>query len=938
MRAIDLSFPKIKFNGTLRPSQEDVVSIANAQLQSGERRLHIVAPPGSGKTVLGLFLWAEVVRRPCLVLSPNSAIQSQWAARTDLFEIHDDRNIVSTDNETPGLLTSLTYQSVTMPARNNQSIESQAQQLWSDTLVEDQQAASESEAGLWIEDLRTNNFEYYSQRLASYEKKIRDEISRQGESLSTLHASSIATLERLAEKDVGLLILDECHHLLGHWGRVLSDATKLLDNPIIVGLTATPPDRGGKDPRDLERYDRFFGGIDFEVPVPAVVKDGFLAPYQDLVYFVRPSNDELQFVASADERLEELVAQLCQPISNDATAEKEGEGDQVLNLIEWTFETLKEMQLPTFQAKSWSQFSRRDPGFSLAGRQFLLSRNRELPDAIPRPSILELPEQVPEIEYLIPVLDRYVRHYLRRSEHPDLRELAQDVIANLRLLGVQITETGSQACASPVSRVLAYSQSKAQAIVEILLKEMEVLGDSIRSVVITDFEKTSAVTAEIEHLMDDETGGAIAAFKSILQNPSTDQLDPILLTGSTILIDDEIEERFLVESNQWLKERKLQVELKASTIDNFRLIRGSGRDWAPRVFVQMITELFQRGLTKCLVGTRGLLGEGWDADKINVLIDLTTVTTSMSINQLRGRSIRLDAERPEKLSNNWDVVCIAPEFNKGFDDYHRFIDKHKSLYGVTDDATVEKGVGHVHPALTEIRPEGLESSVSVFNSEMLARAAKRDQVREFWKIGQPFQSLPIHTVEAKLENEGLEFSFPPFAGAQSPWSDQSLTQAISESVLATFVELGWMKSGLTPDCHTIAGGYVRVFLESADEEQTQRFSQALCEVLGPLDRPRYVIERIVEFRTDTLLSKILPSIFGRYFVRKHRELAMLHAVPSEFAKNKKNVEIFQTHWNRLVSPGEAFFAFRGEGKKRLEDAKNAGQSQTRRIHEKQVFI
>ena len=62
--------------------------------------------------------------------------------------------------------------------------------------------------------------------------------------------------------------------------------------------------------------------------------------------------------------------------------------------------------------------------------------------------------------------------------------------------------------------------------------------------------------------------------------------------------------------------------------------------------------------------TRALLGEGWDANKINVLLDLTTVTTSMTVNQLRGRSIRLDPQEPDKLADNWDVVCIAPEFAK----------------------------------------------------------------------------------------------------------------------------------------------------------------------------------------------------------------------------------------------------------------------------------
>ena len=81
-------FPELAFQGTLRPSQREVIEMASAKLASGtDRRLHIVAPPGAGKTVLGLYLWAQVVKRPAVVLSPNSAIQAQWAARIDLF--HD---------------------------------------------------------------------------------------------------------------------------------------------------------------------------------------------------------------------------------------------------------------------------------------------------------------------------------------------------------------------------------------------------------------------------------------------------------------------------------------------------------------------------------------------------------------------------------------------------------------------------------------------------------------------------------------------------------------------------------------------------------------------------------------------------------------------------------------------------------------------------------
>ena len=65
--------------------------------------------------------------------------------------------------------------------------------------------------------------------------------------------------------------------------------------------------------------------------------------------------------------------------------------------------------------------------------------------------------ELSELEIVGTLMDRYVRHYLRRSEDSRDRKLADEAIADLRLLGIQITETGSQPCASPVSRVMAYS-------------------------------------------------------------------------------------------------------------------------------------------------------------------------------------------------------------------------------------------------------------------------------------------------------------------------------------------------------------------------------------------------------------------------------------------------------------------------------------------------
>ena len=116
-------FGAIGFSGSLRPSQVAAKAVIDAQLKDGENQLYIVAPPGSGKTILGLYVWANIVRKPTLVLSPNSAIQAQWISRTSLFEMDGKEEFLSLDPKQPGLLTSLTYQSLTMVRTKGDDLE-----------------------------------------------------------------------------------------------------------------------------------------------------------------------------------------------------------------------------------------------------------------------------------------------------------------------------------------------------------------------------------------------------------------------------------------------------------------------------------------------------------------------------------------------------------------------------------------------------------------------------------------------------------------------------------------------------------------------------------------------------------------------------------------------------------------------------------------------
>ena len=76
-------FADISFRGKFRSYQQEVLDEAGRYL--ADKKIHIVAAPGSGKTVLGL----ELIRRvgaPTLILSPSVTVRQQWGERfAELF-------------------------------------------------------------------------------------------------------------------------------------------------------------------------------------------------------------------------------------------------------------------------------------------------------------------------------------------------------------------------------------------------------------------------------------------------------------------------------------------------------------------------------------------------------------------------------------------------------------------------------------------------------------------------------------------------------------------------------------------------------------------------------------------------------------------------------------------------------------------------------------
>ena len=237
------------------------------------------------------------------------------------------------------------------------------------------------------------------------------------------------------------------------------------------------------------------------------------------------------------------------------------EKNRLPGLDDWLVDVLGSRRLPTGVASSWDAFERRDGALADHGRLYLLRQGRSMPPEVPEPGPALLAMPVSEEMLMVPPIDRYIRHVadaLGEQGRPRLGREGQEATHALRHPG---HANGHAPCAAPVTRVLAYSEGKRIALKHILETEMQTLGDGIRAVIVTDFERTSS-TALVENVLDDEAGGAIAVFRELLTSEAVDRLDPILMTGSTVLVDDDLVPRLLPRMEAWVDQEQLVVKFE----------------------------------------------------------------------------------------------------------------------------------------------------------------------------------------------------------------------------------------------------------------------------------------------------------------------------------------------------------------------------------------
>lgn len=756
--------------------------------------------------------------------------------------------------------------------------------------------------------------------------------------LGFLHANGRALIQALREAGPLTVILDECHHLLETWGRIVADLLDELSAADVIGLTATPPDSLSSAQAAL--VERLFGAPVRGAGLPAVVRAGYLAPFAELAYLTAPTPVEAEYIKGEAERFAEFRGDLLDPAFCGSPflawcdarfvtrAAGTGTGTETDTAAAAGVAGMAAAAGTAAMAVAWSQLEREAQPLARAALRLHHEGLLELP---PGARLREEHRRSPTAEDWVALLDDYVSGCLERSADPRDEAAIGAIRAALPSIGYRLTRRGIRAAQSPVDRVLARSDAKTDAAVEIAAAEAAELGERLRALILCDFESASAtLPARLADVLDAQAGGARLMLGKLAADARTAELDPVLVTGRTVAARTETAAAFV----RWAHDRMPNLDLAVVELD--AAVAAITGLWTSRTWVPLITEYFQAGHCRVLVGTRALLGEGWDAHTVNAVVDLTSATTAGAVVQLRGRGLRLDPQWPDKTSNNWTVVCATDTHPKGAADWNRFVRKHEGYLAATDDGDIVSGIGHVDPAFSPYSPPPADTFHAV-NASMLIRAGERHRTREQWSIGRPYTDELVHTIRIRATRapQALRaphvpqrFEHPMPLPAPAGIEVSELQRLILRFALARAVRLLADAAGPPPvssfaytvaeamrDCGLSSvgadgvraaaepDGTYRIELAGVSTATSLKFTRALDELVSPIDEPRWFIPRYeLSPLPDAPRARRAAA---RAWLRGRAPLnaVVYHPVPALFARPARRLEVFAGHWRRWISPG-----------------------------------
>lgn len=867
--------PGITFKYAWRNYQQRVLAELDYYLDDGS--LHVVAPPGSGKTVLGLQVMLKL-NKPTLIIAPTIAVRNQWVDRFCELFLQTDQTPewISCDIRHPAFVTVTTYQGLHAACN----------------------------------DLK--------------EKRSGD-------------ANLARVVKRLKEQKVQTFIADEAHHLKNEWWNTLTKLKAAL-SPTIVGLTATPPyDVSGAE---WERYIALNGPVDAEITVPELIREGDLCPHQDYIYYSQLSQEEYKVICEYRENIDRLFREIQTDEEMIRALESLPAWTNPEEHTEWIYSNM-------------ACYSSLLIFFHALGRQ------------IPECHYKILDEKKPEFppfdyEWAETLLDFYLNK--GRDLFPDYSKHQEQLMNKLIYHGATDHNKISFRYNSKVTKTLSTSLEKLNSIHDIVDFEYKQLGKDLRLVVLTDYIRKEFLVNTPQNDMKLSKFGVMPVFEKLRRENNQGMLLGVLTGAIVVLPQTALPEFERLAGSRGVEKISCSPLSYDKSYVQITLTEGIKNE-----VVKIVTDLFQQGNVEVLVGTKSLLGEGWDAPALNSLILASFVGSFVLSNQMRGRAIRVQKGNEQKTGNIWHLVSIDTTTLDGGEDLAMLKRRFRGFSGISyrEDGGIENGLDRLHI------PDDLtkRETIDQLNAETFRLAACRDELKQRWKAALQRGTrlveeirIPPETVYHRTEKKkmlylhrtigcmlaDLVFGMLSFGGdtivdffrsgrafnssrdikiwlfmvgvsgllyfGRQTWHVVNMyiryrdiskdIRRIGEALLYSLQKEHIIKTPLeelsVKAVNSVTGIYC--YLEGGSRYEQSVFMDTLHEIVSPVDNPRYLMLRKSMFLSSS------PQID-------------YHAVPELLGRKKEVALSFSLLWKKHVGSCELVYTRLAEGRRILLQAR-----------------
>lgn len=865
-----------KFKGEFRKYQQRVLD--NAKEHLNDNHIHIVAAPGSGKTILGLELICRLGENT-LVLSPNLGIRNQWKQRFEESFINEGDNIddiISFSLKEIKFITSITYQSL---------------------------YAAFNKLDTDVDDERNVSYEGF-------------------ELINTIKKSGIKTI-----------CLDEAHHLQSEWQRALENFLKELGPAYkVIALTATPPYDSNKSQWD--KYISVCGTIDEEIFVPELVKEGNLCYHQDYIYFNYPSKEEMNLINKFDKKINDFIREL----HNEGLIHRLARENKA-------FLGREEFLDICF-----------DDEDNFIGFLRILEEGKE-----------KAPTNINKIflskyNYIKGKKGDIEKGFIFIHNHKELfpEDLYETILDKLKKYHFLYKNKINMSPNQKNKKLAIQSVAKLESIEKICVAEYDNLASELRMLILGDYIKKEFLS-DIGSNNKITQIGIIPIFETIRRSLGGKAKIGVLTGSLVILAKNTI-------TDNSLSYREL--------IDDYIIYEGFSNS---SHMVSLLTEAFKLGKIEILIGTKSLLGEGWDSPNINSLILASFIGSFVLSNQMRGRAIRVDPNKANKSANIWHLATVEPNtMFKRENENSIYNPEGKFLFNSEDFSILERrfksfvGPHYLRPVIESgisrldiNKYADLKGNIKNINKSTLEFASDREYMKDQWKkalgendiknndnyemrknviinkkINKSFRSLEIlfrnymfsifmalntiiYTLIVKSIDISKLFATTPVKVALLAlilnyymailiknqifiarlMSPKRRIKIQANAVLNTFREMGVIKS---------ENAFVYIYHDEIEDElefsllggtahEKEVFATALEEMVSPIKRQKYIFTHSIKgINVFLFLATPCPELIGR---------------------NRENIDYLQRELKKMRIPYNVVYTRSIEGRKKLLKAR-----------------